>query len=175
MEEWRDVIGFPGYEVSNQGRVRTHNKITYTKRHGYRHWKDRILKPKINPKDRISRYNLWRDGKEYTVQVHRIVAEAFIPGDTSLTVNHKDGNRQNNTVENLEWLSLADNIRHGFVTGLYPTQKQCMLVGQKGECLTFRSHSEAARFLGRSHGYIGEKIANGGNIRSATGSEYYVI
>lgn len=174
MEEWKDVVGFPGYQVSNEGRVRSYNKITSNARYSVRHWKSRILKPKINPKDRISRYNLWRDGKEYTVQVHRLVAEAFIPGDTSLTVNHKDGNRQNNVVENLEWLSIADNIRHAFITGLVTSQKQCILMDSNGAKKTFRSQAEASRYLGRNTGYVNDKINHGGVIKSA-GGECYTI
>lgn len=174
MEEWRDVVGFPGYQVSNLGRVRTYNKVTSSARFPVRHWKSRILKPKIGRKDRISRYSLWKDGKDYTVQVHRLVAEAFIPGDTSLTVNHKDGNRQNNTVENLEWLSLADNIRHAFRTGLMKSQKPCVLMDSSGNKQSFRSQADASRYLGRSIGYINDKVMHGGKIHSVSGERYTI-
>jgi hypothetical protein len=175
MEEWRDIVNFPGYQVSDAGRVRSHNKVTSSARFPVRHWKDRVLKPKINPKDRISRYSLWKDGKEYTVQAHRLVAEAFIPGDTSLTVNHKDGNRQNNTVDNLEWLSIGDNIRHAFITGLATNQKACRLVDESGRETIFHSQAEASRYIGRSTGYINAKIMHGGVINSASGKRYRLV
>jgi hypothetical protein len=174
MEEWRDIVNFPGYQVSDAGRVRSHNKVTSSARFPVRHWKDRILKPKVSAKDRISRYSLWKDGKEHTVQAHRLVAEAFIPGDTSLTVNHKDGNRQNNTVDNLEWLSIGDNIRHAFVTGLVKNQTSCSLVNASGDKKRFRSMAEASRYIGRSPGYISGKIKQGGTIIS-TGGEVYSV
>ena len=75
MEEiWRDIKGYQGYQVSNLGRVRTHNKVTFTKRHGERFWKDRILKFKpyttTNQKSKQGmgyRVTLWKAGKPKTL------------------------------------------------------------------------------------------------------------
>lgn len=77
MEKWREIKGFNGYEVSDCGRVRTRNKITYTDRHGARHWKDRVLKIKTC-KQNECRVCLWKDGKDYYFLVHRLVAIAFL-------------------------------------------------------------------------------------------------
>ena len=70
-EIWKDIKDFEGYQVSNLGRVRTHNKITFTKMHGKRYWKDRILlfKPSTDSKRKDNqgtgfRVDLWKDGKE---------------------------------------------------------------------------------------------------------------
>ena len=174
-EVWKDIEGFPGYQVSNMGRVRTHNKITYTTRHGARHWKDRILKQKVR-KDRCCQVNLWLNGKATTQYVHRLVAEAFIgkPAD-NMTVNHKDGDRGNNTVANLEWLTLTDNIRHGFETGLFSTQRKCVLVNKSGKKYEFRSQCEASRFLGRSDGYIMGVIKRNRKITDINGNEYQLL
>ena len=49
-EIWKDIPNYNGYQVSNLGNVRTYNKITFTERHGERHWKNRILKQKITKK-----------------------------------------------------------------------------------------------------------------------------
>lgn len=62
-EIWRNVPDYEGYQVSNLGRVRTHNKTTYTKHHGIRHWKDRILKYKGKIYETGYRVSLWKNGK----------------------------------------------------------------------------------------------------------------
>ena len=62
--------------------------------------------------------SLWRNNVGRTHLVHRLVAIAFVDGDTELTVNHIDGNKQNNTPDNLEWITKADNTRHQHRTGL---------------------------------------------------------
>ena len=62
---------------------------------------------------------MYKDNKQYTFILSRLIAKAFIPNPQHLaTVNHKDGNPLNNRVENLEWLSNEDNIRHAYKTGL---------------------------------------------------------
>lgn len=125
QEIWKNIEGYEGYQVSNLGRIRTHNKITFSKRHGERHWKDRILKPKVG-KDKCLRVDLWKNGKHKTLLLHRLIANTFLEQNinTNLTVNHKDGNRLNNKVDNLEWLSRKDNILYGFENGQYPQAKK---------------------------------------------------
>lgn len=162
MEEvWKNIDNFEGYQVSNFGRVRTHNKITFTNIHGKRHWKDRVLKPRISKKDKCSRVELWKDGKHKTLLVHRLVANAFLKENNiaNLTVNHKDGNRLNNRLDNLEWLTRGENIRHGFNTGLYHNQIKIKLINKNNNYdRVFRSMSEASRVMNKNRGYISSKI-----------------
>lgn len=176
MEVWKDVVGYNGiYEVSDDGRVRTcEGKTTYTQRHGVRHWKQRILKQKVD-KYKNHRVTLWQDGKPKDFLVHRLVADAFlgIPAE-KLTVNHIDGNRENNKAENLEWLSLEENIREGFKTGLYP-QRKIVLKDETGKEFEFRSMSECGRALGFSNGYISECIRSGRNIRDKSGKRFELV
>lgn len=174
MEIWKDIDNYPGYQVSNLGRVRTYNKTTFTEKHGERHWQDRILKQKLT-KLNMYRVELWNDKGHKTISVHRLVAVAFLgkPSDEKMTVNHKDGNRTNNCVDNLEWLSLADNIRHGFRNGLYSSSKPIILIDGSGNEYSFYSQAEACRFLNRSVGYIRNQIKNNRTIKNYDGDIFY--
>lgn len=165
MEEWRDIKGYEGYQVSNLGRVRTHNKVTFTKRHGKREWKDRILKYKGETYKTGYRVDLWKDGKPNSLLVARLVAFTFLNEDINnhnLTVNHIDGDRFNNKIENLELISLADNIRHAFETGLIKTQKP-VRISEKATllCKDYRSLAQGSKELGQCQAYLSHKIANG--------------
>ena len=107
MEYWKAIEGFEGeYSISTTGKVAS-NKSNL------------ILKSR---KDRYGYLlvTLWFKGKAYTKKIHRLVAIAFIDNPNNLeTVNHIDGIKTNNNLDNLEWLSIADNHRHGFYTGLH--------------------------------------------------------
>lgn len=108
MEILKDIEDFEGlYKVSNLGRI-------YSIRN------NKFLKATPNSLHTNRLYiKLYKDKKQYTFILARLVAKAFIPNPQHLTtVNHKDGNPLNNRIENLEWLSNADNIRHAYKTGL---------------------------------------------------------
>lgn len=160
QELWKQIPGYENiYEASNFGRIRTaKNKITHSIRHGERHWKQRVLKYKKCADFRKTGYRvtLWKDKKPKDYLVARLVCSAWYGNylNTEMTVNHKDGNRLNNNINNLEWLTLGDNIRHGFNTGLYSTQKNITLFNEKGEIFKFRSLSMASKFLKRNNGYL---------------------
>lgn len=173
-EVWKDIPGYEGlYQASTLGNIRTvEGKITSSKRYAVRRWKSRILKGRGDNPKTGKRVFLWKDGKAKDWLVARLVALTFLgtPPD-GYTVNHIDGNRMNNAVDNLEWLSLADNIRHGFATGLYP-QKAVKLTSEDGTIHTFRSMSEGDRFLNRRHGYISEILKKGRFAKDSAGNEY---
>lgn len=79
---------------------------------------NKYLKPFPNPSGYLL-VDLHHNGKSHTMQVHRIVAIAFIPNPEILpTVNHKNGDKSKNSVDNLEWMSRLDNVRHAWRTGL---------------------------------------------------------
>ena len=108
-EIWKDIEGYEGlYQVSNLGRVkrmRFINKNTNIE-------KERIKSQKIR-KDGYLEVALYKNGKGKYIQVHRLVAKSFIPNPKKLPqVNHIDGIKTNNIVENLEWVSISDNAIH---------------------------------------------------------------
>lgn len=163
-EIWKNIKNYENiYEVSNTGKVRTvEGKTTHSVLHGKRIWKQRVLKYKgFTPKTGY-RVSLWKDKKTKDFLVARLVAFTFFNkdiNDRKLTVNHKDGNRMNNNINNLELISLADNIRHGFETGLYTNQIETKLKClETNEILTFRSRSGASRFLNKNKGFVSERI-----------------
>lgn len=161
---WADVVGYEGiYEVSNNGLVRTkEGKKTYTEYHGWRIWEQRVLEQKVD-EENTCRVNLWKDGKPKTYLVHRLVAEAFIPKvEGKDYINHKDGNRRNNHVSNLEWCTYEENNNHAFDNGLIKTGHAIKLVDiNSGEEYTFRSKSKASEFLNRNTDYIANVIRRG--------------
>ena len=158
---WKDVVGYEGiYEVSNTGLVRTkEGKTIDSNRHGKRVWQQRVLKQKIS-KDNTCRVSLYKDKKEKTHLVHRLVAYAFLsPIDGKEYVNHKDGDRLNNDVSNLEWCNHTENNNHAFDNGLIKTATKVKLIHiESGREYVFRSMSKAGVFLGRSHGYISSLV-----------------
>lgn len=99
-EEWRDIMGFIGvYQVSNYGRIRSCAKAGYYK----------IMKPHATTNGYLI-VGLSNNGIRRHYSVHRIVAAAFIPNPYDFPcVNHKDENKQNNRVENLEWCTILYN------------------------------------------------------------------
>ena len=109
-EFWKDIVGYEGlYQVSNFGRVKSADR---TDRYG-REFKGKILTPCTDNLGYLH-LGLQHDGKRKTVRVHRLVAEAFIPNTNNCKyINHKDENKQNNCVGNLEWCDTKYNINYG--------------------------------------------------------------
>lgn len=107
LEEWRQIRGFPDYLISNCGRVKSLRRDYKYGSHG-----DIILK--TNDRKGYRGVTLFRDGKRYYKSVHRLVAEAFIPNPDNLPlVNHKDEDKTNNRVDNLEWCTRLYNANYG--------------------------------------------------------------
>jgi hypothetical protein len=114
METWKPIQGYEGlYEVSNQGRVRG-VKRTVIKKNGVPFTAKECILTLHKTKKGYLIADLWKDNKEKRLYVHRLVAMAFIPNPYGYKeVNHKDENKENNTIDNLEWSSRLENVRHG--------------------------------------------------------------
>lgn len=127
-EVWKDIKGYHKYQVSNLGRVK--NKIS-----------GQILRPGLGGVGYLT-VALYQNGRSTTVNVHKLVCEAFI-GEIpkGYTVNHKDGCKTNNTVPNLEVVTRKENNRHAFDTGLNQHRRPVRIV-ETGE--VFKSLEDCA-------------------------------
>lgn len=100
MEEWKTIQGFENYAVSNMGRVKNQKR-------------NKIMKLGLTTWDYLG-IQLYKNGKGYHKQVHQLVAAAFIENpEHKLYVNHKDEDKTNNSVENLEWVTAKENCNYG--------------------------------------------------------------
>jgi hypothetical protein len=109
MEEtWKDIVGYENlYQISNYGRIKSLL------------WKVEKFLALINHTNGYKQVNLSKDGNIKKGYVHRLVAEAFIPNpENKPEINHIDGDKSNNNVSNLEWVTRKENVKHEFDTGL---------------------------------------------------------
>ena len=145
MEEiWCPIKGFEGlYEVSDKGRVRS-----------LKFGKERILKSVRMQKGYLT-VGLYKNGDEKRCYVHRLVAKTFIPNPQNLPeVNHKDENKENNSVKNLEWCDQKYNINYG--TRTQRISKPVLQYTKSGE---FVREWKSATDVQRNLGYFGTYIS----------------
>lgn len=158
-KEWRDIRGYEGrYQVSNDGEIRNSK--------GY------ILKPN-SKSPRYHTVRLYNGGRFHYEDrlVHRLVAETFLEiPDDECEANHIDGNRYNNDVSNLEWVSHKENMLHAVVNDLVNTEKAKAAHRKPVRCSngkTYRSISDAANDLGLNPSCIGDVVR--GRYRTSGG------
>jgi len=123
MEIWKDIKDYENiYQISNLGRVkRLERKVIDTLKRIYT-YPEKILTGDHSKSD-YTKITLVKNRKNKVFRIHRLVAITFIPNlENKREVNHKDGNKLNNNIANLEWVSPSENIRHAFNAGL-STQK----------------------------------------------------
>ena len=153
---WKPIDEFPGYLISNQGDVK--NKKT-----GY------IKKPSVGKRGYVV-FSMKNEGKFYLRTQHIMLARTFIPNPLNKPyVNHKDGNKQNNSIDNLEWVTGRENLLHARRTGLRKSDgdKRTAQYTLDGKLIAiYKSASEAARRLGI--GFSGITSVARGNTKLKT-------
>jgi hypothetical protein len=118
-EIWKPVVGYAGlYEVSTLARVQSLSRVTFDQKGHPHRTIGRVLTPHA-ARDGYHRVWLCKQGCPKLRLIHRMVAEAFIANPLALPqVNHLDGDKNNNALPNLEWVTASQNFRHALRTGL---------------------------------------------------------
>lgn len=163
MEIWKPVVGFEGcyegtYEISSLGRVRSIDRVLASGNFAKGRMRSILLDNRGYPV-----VGLYKEGKGNQRKVHRLAALAFVPNpENKPAVNHRDGNKQNNNVENLEWVTNRENTNHAYLNGLIDTAK-----GERNSQakLTVELVNKAKELhdLGWTYKAIGQLIGVGGN------------
>ena len=135
LNNYKDVVGFEGlYMISDGGEILSCKS-------------SKILKPqKVG--NGYAGVSLYKNGKQHSVRVHKLMAKTFL-GESSMTVNHKDGDKFNNALSNLEYMSIGDNVRHYWDTAGAKRSHSVVMLSNSLEVLNiFKSIREAARESG---------------------------
>lgn len=116
---WKDIIGYEDiYRISDSGEIWSKDRLCIDSKGRKRFRKGEKLNPNI-AQNGYYRVTLCKSGKKLQKYLHRLLAEHFIPNPLNLPqVNHKDGNKLNCEIENLEWVSVQENTIHAYKNGL---------------------------------------------------------
>lgn len=164
QETWKQIPGLEGlYEASSLGRIRSLDRLAVSNKGTARYISGRIISEQWTNR-RYADLSIANNGSVKTMKVHRLVALAFIPNKNGfLEVNHIDGNRRNNSPDNLEWVTRKQNNDHAISSGLKPPIKGSHHGKSK---LNESQVAEIKRLL--SSGTSGREIARAFNISPST-------
>lgn len=155
-EEWRDVKGFEGfYMISSLGNIKSCERKVIRGDGKTLPLQEKVLKQSL--RNGYPCATLWNGGKAKNVKIHRLVAEAFISNPNAYRcVNHIDGNKTNNTVNNLEWCTHSQNMKHAHDNGLNKSVHMASkahaikssIPVMRSDGVVYGSMSDAARDIG---------------------------
>ena len=184
-EEWKQVPKYERYLVSNTGRVistlknRTKELKAQKDAIGYVHFR-------LYPTEPIHGFYPNERGKKPKLfKAHRLVAETFISNaDTTLEINHKDGNKHNNSLDNLEWVTRQQNIQHSWDLGVRANthtkiaranRKPLVAIDRLGQERYFYGNIVAKFGLGCSLGTIANKLRDGEEVKRGPAKGYTLV
>lgn len=177
-EIWKSVPDFDWYEVSNLGNVRSVDREFVNSIGRKCFLKGCNIKPTISKG--YYRLGISKNGVKKMVNVHRLVALAFIPTkDISLTINHINGNKLDNRVENLEWCTNRENLKHAYLNNIngyveksnekirkineVNSYKRVEVISPNGKIFNFNSTKEASEYFGIKLSTISDALAKNQN------------
>lgn len=160
-EEWKPIPGFEGYyEASNTGKVRSVSRMVRNGS-GYKIIPSIVLKPALDEWG-YEKVSLSKNNKHCSKKVNRLIALTFIPNPNNYPqVNHKDGIKTNNNVDNLEWCSASYNMLHCHANGLSDWETKIRVI-ETGE--VFNSIKECAEAIGGHVSLIGACLSGKRNM-----------
>jgi hypothetical protein len=182
-EEWRDIEGFVGYQVSNLGRVRSARLHKVGQIHGCDRVGNtyRIMSTKSDDGSGYLKVMLRRNGKSYCRKIHRLVAEAFVPNPEGLnSVNHISNNKRDNRAVNLEWMEHGENVSKAYKDGLHSHDIERRRIPYlavdtfSDNEYYFSSREELADFLDLDSSTISHEMA-GGKMARIRGYDVYKL
>jgi hypothetical protein len=161
MEKYIIINEFDNYGISNLGNIKNIKN-------------GKFLTPFLNKNGYLT-YTFCQNGVKKTFRIHRLVALYFIPNPNNLPyVNHMDGDKTNNRVENLEWCTAKENDNHARKTGLKNQEKPIIAENiETKEIITFKSVTEAGAILGINKGTISKVLK--GKRNQTHGYKFYFI
>ena len=170
MENWKDIKGYEGlYQISDKGIVKGVDRVLMYNAEKTKQWKGKVIKTIVDGLG-YCRVSLCKNGKVKTHKIHRLVAESFLSGEGH--INHKDGNKLNNHVSNLEYCTSKENNYHAFTTGLRPKKYLRTIICNETQEL-FACQADVARKIQLSSVMVSTHLK--GNIPHIKGLTYKYI
>lgn len=170
-DTWSKINGYSNYSVSKNGEIR--NDMTGK------------IKSGRNNRYGYSVVDLYSNGKRQTERVHRLVANTFIPNpENKSQVNHINGDKQNNSISNLEWCTASENMRHAFDIGLVEPSRSMLgkrnpNAGRHGRSVrivetgeVFSSITECEKAIGGNNRHICDCLSGRQNTHRGYHFEY---
>lgn len=139
-ETWKPIPGFEGlYQVSSLGNIKTLEKTYLTGEYYHKRTQPESIMRPSKDKDGYRRVSIRKDGIRYYFRVCRIVCSTFHENtENKKVVNHKDGIRDNDREDNLEWATISENVKHSFDVLKRPIPKRAFTKEHRG-----KNHSRA--------------------------------
>ncbi len=147
METWKEIKDYSNYLISDNGKVICKNSRNYKF--------NMVIKCGVSKKGYI-KVGLTKNGKQKTFLVHRLVAQAFIPNsENKETINHIDGIKSNNNVNNLEWATSSENQKHAYRNKLkLPSKVQIAIITEFAKSMTGEKHPNSKKIINVKTGKI---------------------